>query len=87
MRVNVYAEELTFATEVVTKKADTGRTFVGARMFLESSFFLHHTSQDDDRSAVTFWINSVESKTKLIASLLQLVEEVSLITSESLERR
>lgn len=87
MRVNVYAEELTFSTEIVAKKADTGRTFVGARMFLESSSFLHHTSQDDDRSAVTFWINSIDSKKKLIASLLQLVDEISAIPSESLERR
>lgn len=55
MRINVYGEELTFANEVVHKVVD-GRNFYGVRMFLESSPFLHATSKDDDRSAVTFWV-------------------------------
>lgn len=56
MRVNIYAEELTDEFEVVTTEADNGRLFYGIRVYLESSEKLHHTKDDDDRSAITFWI-------------------------------
>lgn len=60
MRINIYAEELPDgigpdSIERVTKQADTGRTFYGARVYLASPDELHHTLADDDRSAVTFW--------------------------------
>lgn len=60
MRINVYAEELTAETELVTKTVTDDeygiRTFYGVRMFLESSSKLHHSAEDDDRSAITFWV-------------------------------
>lgn len=56
MRINVYAEELTDETTVVEKTADTGRTFFGARIFMDSPDSLHHSEEDDDRTAITFWI-------------------------------
>lgn len=57
MRINVYAEELPNERRVerVQTTADTGRTFFGARIFLESSEYLHDEPGDDDRSAITFW--------------------------------
>jgi len=55
MRVNIYAEELTSEFRIVKKKADTGKIFLGVRFFLKSPKSLHHTEEDDDRSAVTFW--------------------------------
>lgn len=55
MRINVYAEELTNETEVVTKQVD-GRTFYAVRLFLKSSEALHFNANDDDRSAITFWV-------------------------------
>ncbi len=60
MRINIYAEELPAmddvrAIQIVTKTADTGRTFFGARLVLESSSKLHDDPDDDDRSAVTIW--------------------------------
>ncbi len=60
MRINVYAEELpeldySRAIQIVEKKAATGRTFFGARLFLESPTGLHDEPGDDDRSAVTIW--------------------------------
>lgn len=55
MRINVYAEELTTETSVITKVVD-GRKFYGIRLFLESTDKLHHTKNDDDRSAITFWV-------------------------------
>jgi hypothetical protein len=57
MRINVYAEELPTErrVSVVETTADTGRTFVGARIFLKSADALHDEPGDDDRSAITFW--------------------------------
>lgn len=58
-RFNVYAEELTGETELVTKVATVGgeeRTFYGVRLFLASPDVLHHTADDDDRSAITFFV-------------------------------
>lgn len=57
MRINIYAEEYPTDRRVerVTKTADTGRTFFGVRIFLESPKTLHDDAEDDDRSAVVFW--------------------------------
>lgn len=58
MRINVYDEEITWEVVAVTKTAaDTGITFTGLRLYLESPDVLHHTADDDDRSAITFWFN------------------------------
>lgn len=60
MRINVYAEELTTETEVVTKTVTDDefgeRVFYGIRVFLKSPDALHHSEEDDDRSAITFWL-------------------------------
>ncbi len=57
MRINIYAEELPDVPDVqcVSTIADTGRKFFGARLHLKSASDLHHTKDDDDRSAITFW--------------------------------
>lgn len=56
MRVNIYNEELTGEIKVVETKTDTGNTYYGVRIFFASPDALHHTKQDDDRSAVTIWV-------------------------------
>ena len=56
MRINVYAEELTQEVQIVTKKIEDGREFIAVRLFLKSHKDLHHTPNDDDRSAITFWV-------------------------------
>jgi hypothetical protein len=60
MRINVYAEELTDEVEVVTKAVSDAkfgdRTFYGIRLWLASPPELHNDPEDDDRSAITFWI-------------------------------
>lgn len=60
MRLHVYAEEITTETELVTKEVNDAefgkRTFYGIRLFLKSPSDLHHSPEDDDRSAVTFWV-------------------------------
>lgn len=64
MRINVYSQELTKEVKVVSKKAeDTGIIYHGVRLYLHSPDLLHHTEQDDDRSAITFWIPHADSFT------------------------
>lgn len=59
MRINVYAEELTDEVEIVVKNVtddENGtRTFYGLRFYLKSPDDLHHSDEDDDRSAITIW--------------------------------
>jgi hypothetical protein len=63
MRINVYSQELTKEVTAVSKVADTGITYFGIRMYLASPDILHHTTEDDDRSAITFWIPNAQSFT------------------------
>lgn len=56
MRINVYSQELTSETELVSQKSNTGATYHAVRLFLHSSGLLHHPPMDDDRSAVTIWL-------------------------------
>lgn len=62
MRINVYAEELTAETALVTKDVTDDefgtRTFYGVRVYLDSPSSLHHSEEDDDRSAITFWVKA-----------------------------
>lgn len=64
MRINVYSQELTKEIKLISKTADTGITYYGARLYLASPDILHHTEEDDDRSAVTFWLPNNKSFTK-----------------------
>lgn len=64
MRLNVYSQELTKEVALVSKESDTGIVYYGVRLFLASPDILHHTADDDDRSAITFWIPNAESFTK-----------------------
>jgi len=56
MRINVYSQELTSATSLVSKTDERGVTHYGVRIYLASSLLLHHTADDDDRSAITYWV-------------------------------
>lgn len=64
MRINVYSQELTKEVSLVSKEADTGVVYYGVRMVLASPDILHHTPEDDDRSAITFWIPNAQSFSK-----------------------
>lgn len=63
MRLNVYSQELTKEIELVSAEADTGITYYGVRIYLASPDVLHHTDDDDDRSAITFWLPNAKSYT------------------------
>jgi hypothetical protein len=56
MRINVYSQELTPEVLLVEKPSNTGVTYHAAQLILHSSERLHHPPNDDDRSAVTFWL-------------------------------
>ena len=56
MRINVYSQELTNEVILVEKPSNTGIIYCAAQLILHSSERLHHPPQDDDRSAVTFWL-------------------------------
>lgn len=56
MRINVYSQELTDEVILVEKGSNTGIVYHAAQLVLHSSERLHHPPQDDDRSAVTFWL-------------------------------
>lgn len=58
MRINVYAEELTYDVDIVRKSPDNHPdvTFRGVRMYLDSPSSLHDDDDDDDRSAITIWV-------------------------------
>jgi hypothetical protein len=64
MRINVYSQELTKEIAPVSKVADTGIAYYGVRLMLASPDILHHTPEDDDRSAITFWIPNARSFTR-----------------------
>jgi hypothetical protein len=65
VRINVYSQELTKEIALVNKLADdTGIRYYGVRMYLASPDVLHDTPQDDDRSAITFWIPNNDTFTK-----------------------
>lgn len=56
MRINVYSQELTDEVIEVHKASNTGVVYSAVQFILHSSDRLHHPPQDDDRSAVTFWL-------------------------------
>lgn len=66
MRINVYSEEVTTETELVSKTVTDEkfgtRTFYGVRVYLKSPPELHADPADDDRSAITFWVPWTKAK-------------------------
>lgn len=58
MRINVYEEEITDEIQVVWTEPRPGVRFCGVRFFMKSHPDLHHTQDDDDRTAITIWLNN-----------------------------
>lgn len=74
MRINVYSQELTNEVILIDKVANTGITYHAAQLILHSSDRLHQPPQDDDRSAITFWLPKSEHRREEIA---QAFEEIA----------
>lgn len=81
MRTHVYTQELTREVKLISKTADTGIHYFGVQFLLHSSDRLHHTPDDDDRSAVTFWIPNAESMSA--EDLAEVFEEAARLCRDS----
>lgn len=77
MRINVYSQELTDEVHRFEKESNTGIRYTAVQMLLHSSPMLHHPPEDDDRSAVTFWLpRSLARRESLARSFEQLAKLV-----------
>lgn len=75
MRVNLYSQELTDEVKIIEKKSDEDKRFSAIMFFLHSSSMLHqppdHTGNDDDRSAVTFWLPKSPDRREALAKTFE----------------
>lgn len=71
MRINVYSQELTDEVQLIEKISNTGLTYSAVQLLLHSSPLLHHPPQDDDRSAVTFWLPKSGSRREELAGAFE----------------
>lgn len=71
MRINVYSQELTNEVIKIEKCSNTGLTYSAVQLILHSSEMLHHPPEDDDRSAVTFWLPKSPSRREQFAQTLE----------------
>lgn len=71
MRINVYSQELTDEVNVIHKESNTGVVYSAVQLMLHSSPFLHHPPQDDDRSAVTFWLPKSQIRREALAEAFE----------------
>lgn len=71
MRINVYSQELTDEANLISKQSNTGIVYNAVQIILHSSSMLHHPPQDDDRSAVTFWLPKTKERRESFALTLE----------------
>lgn len=71
MRINVYSQELTPEVNALQKTSNTGLVYSAVQMILHSSPKLHHPPQDDDRSAVTFWLPRTQERREQLAATFE----------------
>lgn len=88
MRINVYSQEITNELAFVMKRAENGPVYYGVRMYLASPDILHHTPDDDDRSAITFWIPhkcksfDANAMSTMFSQLAHMVREAQLLSKQ-----
>lgn len=71
MRINVYSQELTSEVNVLEKQSNTGLVYSAVQLMLHSSPMLHHPPEDDDRSAVTFWLPKSQDRREALAKAFE----------------
>lgn len=76
MRVNVYSQELTSEVKMIMKLSNTGKGYHAAQLILHSSDKLHNTPDDDDRSAITFWLPSSNERRESIATAFDEISNI-----------
>jgi hypothetical protein len=75
MRINVYSQELTEEVKTIEKTSNTGLVYSAVQLMLHSSSMLHHPPQDDDRSAVTFWLPRSAHRREMMAQAFEQMAE------------
>lgn len=79
MRVNVYSQELTSEVKLIAKESNVSVVYHAVQLMLHSSEKLHRPPEDDDRSAVTFWLPKSKERREMLAgafeALAKLVRE------------
>ena len=76
MRINVYSQELTDEVIEIIKESNTGIVYTAAQLILHSTGKLHHPPEDDDRSAVTFWLPKSQDRRESIAKAFERIAEI-----------
>ncbi len=76
MRINVYSQELTAEVGQIAKASNTGVVYHAAQLMLHSSPMLHHPPEDDDRSAVTFWLPKSQHRREEMAQAFERIAEI-----------
>lgn len=71
MRLNIYSQELTDEVHRIGKVSNTGLTYSAVQFMLHSSPMLHHPPEDDDRSAVTFWLPKSKARREALAAAFE----------------
>lgn len=71
MRINVYSQELTNEANLISKGSNTGVKYHAVQFILHSSPMLHHPPEDDDRSAVTFWLPKTHARREALAEVFE----------------
>jgi hypothetical protein len=75
VRINIYHEELGDEAKIVWTEPRPGVRYCGLRVFQKSAPELHHRTDDDDRSAVTFWVGSLDEADAFTGLLGAAIEE------------
>lgn len=86
MRINVYSQELTPEVLRIEKESNTGRVYQAAQLILHSSDRLHHPPEDDDRSAVTFWLPTSAHRREEMAQAFERIAVIFRGTSQQESR-
>ena len=76
MRINVYSQEQTNEVQMIAKESNTGIVYHAAQMILHSSEMLHHPPEDDDRSAVTFWLPKSKDRREDMAAAFEKLADI-----------
>lgn len=90
MRVHVYSQEINLAIEsvqLVETVAVTGKHYYGVRFYLHSSDRLHDVEDDDDRSAVTFWLPGGTDKKTDVAKLFRKASGLAMVATDDAEAK
>lgn len=76
MRINVYSQELISEVIHVEKESNTGTVYHAAQLILHSTERLQHPPQDDDRSAVTFWLPKSPDRREQMAQAFEKIAKI-----------